>query len=47
MLTSAAAALEAVNADHRKHCDAVRAVGEECSETAGDARRLHDDLGLA
>jgi len=43
----AAAAVEAVNADYRSHCEAARAVAEECFEATAVAGRLLRDLGLA
>ena len=42
----AAEAVERVNSDYRRHCEAARAVAAEHFEATGVARRLLDDVGL-
>ncbi|HKF80977.1 MAG TPA: hypothetical protein VKB17_09160 [Thermoleophilaceae bacterium] len=46
-IEEAVAAIEAVNADYRHHCEAARALAEESFEAAAVAGRLLDDVGLA
>jgi hypothetical protein len=43
----AAAAVEAINADYRRHTKAARAIAEEFFEAAAVARRLLETVGLA
>jgi hypothetical protein len=43
----AAAAIEEINGDYRRHCLAARAIAEECFDNAKVAGRLFADLGLA
>jgi hypothetical protein len=45
-LEEAVEAIEAINADYRVHCQAARAIAEECFEASGVAARLLRDLGL-
>ena len=44
---AALAAIEAINADYRRHCDAARAIAEEHLEASRVAARLLEDVGLA
>ena len=44
---AAAAAVDAINGDYRRHCEAARAVAEEHFRAADVARRLLCDLGAA
>ncbi|HWP35419.1 MAG TPA: hypothetical protein VNM66_07475, partial [Thermodesulfobacteriota bacterium] len=46
-LEEAAAALEAIDADYRRHCAAARAVAEAYFEAGAVAARLLADVGLA
>jgi hypothetical protein len=43
----AAAAIEEINSDYRRHCDAARAIAEECFDNAKVVGKLFADLGLA
>jgi hypothetical protein len=45
-LEEAVEAIEAINGDYRAHCQAARAIAEECFEASGVAARLLRDLGL-
>jgi hypothetical protein len=46
-MEDAAAALEAINGDYRRHCLAARRVAEEHLEASGVGGRLLEDAGLA
>jgi hypothetical protein len=39
-------AVDAINSDYRRHCEAARAIAEEYFEARTVVRRLIDDLGL-
>jgi hypothetical protein len=43
----AVAAVEAINSDYRRHCEAARALAEEYFEARKVAARLLVDVGLA
>jgi hypothetical protein len=43
----AAAAVESINGDYRRHCEAARAIAVEHFEASGVARRLLEAVGLA
>ena len=42
----AAEAVDRINADYRRHCEAARSIATEHFEATGVARRLLDDVGL-
>jgi hypothetical protein len=46
-MDEALAAIEAINSDYRKHCEAARAIAEEHFEARKVAARLLADVGLA
>ncbi len=45
-MDGALAAIEAINADYRRHCEAARAIAEEYFEAEAIAGKLISDLGL-
>ena len=46
-MDEAVAAVEAINSDYRRHCEAARALAEEYFEARKVAARLLADVGLA
>jgi hypothetical protein len=46
-MDEALAAIESVNADYRRHCEAARAIAQECFEASAVGARLLADIGLA
>ncbi|MBI3934187.1 MAG: hypothetical protein HY316_05815 [Acidobacteria bacterium] len=46
-MEEALAAIEAINSDYRRHCQAARAIAEEHFEARGVAARLLAEIGLA
>src|SRR5207249_1723005 len=46
-MEQALAAIDAINADYRRHCEAARAIAEEYFEARKVAARLLADVGLA
>jgi hypothetical protein len=46
-MDEALAAIEAINSDYRRHCEAARAIAEEYFEARSVAARLRTELGLA
>lgn len=46
-MDEALAAVEAINRDYRRHCQAARAIAEECFDGRSVAARLLSDVGLA
>jgi hypothetical protein len=46
-MDEALAAIDAINSDYRRHCEAARAIAEEYFEARSVAARLLADVGLA